>query len=307
MTDLTALSLGAGVQSTTLALLAVDGTLPKPDVAIFADTGWEPKAVYAHLARLEPVLEAAGIPVHRVERGDIREDVLAGRDYINMPVFVAAKDGGAAPLTRQCTGDYKLDPIVRWLKRALGAKVSKSGAVLPPPAGSSAVQWIGFSKDEIGRVKPSRYPWITNVYPLLDLPGGADGRPGWTRADCRRHLDAAGWGETPRSACIGCPLHGNKSWRNLRDNSPEEWADAVAFDEALRTDPRVRSGAGVPYLHRSLLPLAEAPIDKVTRREWNDRQADLLDMVADDAAVRAAEEGDPDGCSPYGCRSGEEV
>ena len=38
------LSLGAGVQSTVLALMAERGDhgLSKPDVAIFADTGWEP-------------------------------------------------------------------------------------------------------------------------------------------------------------------------------------------------------------------------------------------------------------------------
>lgn len=45
------LSLGAGVQSTTLALMAAHGEIgAMPDCAIFADTGWEPKAVYEHLA-----------------------------------------------------------------------------------------------------------------------------------------------------------------------------------------------------------------------------------------------------------------
>jgi hypothetical protein len=35
------LSLGAGVQSTTLALMAAHGEIgPMPDCAIFADTGW---------------------------------------------------------------------------------------------------------------------------------------------------------------------------------------------------------------------------------------------------------------------------
>ena len=48
------LSLGAGVQSTTLALMAAHGEIgPMPDCAIFADTGWEPNAVYEHLAWLD--------------------------------------------------------------------------------------------------------------------------------------------------------------------------------------------------------------------------------------------------------------
>ncbi len=54
------LSLGAGVQSTTMALLALENALPKPDYAIFADTGWEPKRVYEHLDRLTEVLAGGG-------------------------------------------------------------------------------------------------------------------------------------------------------------------------------------------------------------------------------------------------------
>jgi len=33
------------VQSTTLALLAVDGALPRPDAVIFAGAQWEPAQV----------------------------------------------------------------------------------------------------------------------------------------------------------------------------------------------------------------------------------------------------------------------
>ena len=47
------ISLGAGVQSTTMALMAAHGEIePMPDCAIFADTGDEPQAVYDHLAWL---------------------------------------------------------------------------------------------------------------------------------------------------------------------------------------------------------------------------------------------------------------
>lgn len=46
------LNLGAGVQSTTIFLMAHEGELPMIDYAIFADTQEEPKAVYDHLAWL---------------------------------------------------------------------------------------------------------------------------------------------------------------------------------------------------------------------------------------------------------------
>ncbi|ETA02416.1 hypothetical protein CcI156_10935 [Frankia sp. CcI156] len=62
------LSLGAGIQSTTLALLAVEAALPRPDAAIFADTGWEPRAVYEHLDRSRMPLDQA--PIDKLTRAE---------------------------------------------------------------------------------------------------------------------------------------------------------------------------------------------------------------------------------------------
>ncbi|WP_214317678.1 hypothetical protein [Nonomuraea sediminis] len=115
------LSLGAGVQSTTLLLLSARGRLPKIDAAIFADTGWEPKAVYAHLDRLErEVAHPAGIPILRVRAGhvegtvpetapagitgNLRTDSLTPGAFVRMPVFVRDRNGtGTAMVRRQCT------------------------------------------------------------------------------------------------------------------------------------------------------------------------------------------------------------
>ena len=48
------LSLGAGVQSTTLYLMFLHGEItPQIDCAIFADTGEEPESVYEHLEWLK--------------------------------------------------------------------------------------------------------------------------------------------------------------------------------------------------------------------------------------------------------------
>lgn len=72
-----ALSLGAGVQSTTMALLAAHGDIgPTPDCAIFADTGWEPKAVYDHLSWLMSP-NVLPFPVHVVSASNIREQLVA--------------------------------------------------------------------------------------------------------------------------------------------------------------------------------------------------------------------------------------
>jgi hypothetical protein len=132
-------------------------------------------------------------------------------------------------------------------------------------------------------------------YPLLEL--------GMSRKDCQRYLTKVGWDDTAKSACIGCPFHGNARWRELRDNSPAEWADAVEFDRLIR-----KGGArGLPlngeaFLHSSRVPLDIAPIDRISRREYGEMQTDIFDELAD-----MQENGPADGCSPYGCRSGEPV
>ncbi|WP_051581305.1 hypothetical protein [Pseudonocardia acaciae] len=283
------LSLGAGVQSTTLALLAVEGALPAPDLAIFADTMSEPRKVYAHLDRLVAVLTDVGIEVVRVSQGDLGADTLSTAGFMRLPAFVQGAGNGAAMLRRQCTERYKLEPIRREIRRRLGARTSATGAVLTPPPGAVAEQWIGFSTDEIGRVKDQRVPYIRNRYPLLEL--------NMSRQNCLAWLRRRGWGDTPKSACTFCPFHGNRQWREMRDHDPAAWADAVEFDRRIR-QRTFRGPQEVPFLHRSLLPLDQAPIDQVQRKELRDQQGDLFDLV---------EHGDPDGCSPYGCRSGGEA
>jgi hypothetical protein len=288
---LVALSLGAGVQSTTLALLAVEGVLPRPDVAIFADTGWEPAAVYAHLDRLAVVLKDAGIPLYKVSKGNLRNDAIDPvHRYASVPYFVRNPDGSEGMGRRQCTSEYKLSPIKRKVRELLGAAAPDFKRV---PKGRVCEQWVGFSTDEVQRVDGGKFnpSYLETRYPLLEL--------GMSRKDCQRWLAARDW-TTEKSACIGCPFHGNQQWRELRDNNPAEWADAIAFDEAIRKGgSRGMPLNGEAFLHRSRVPLAFAPIDRVTFREWSGRQEDIFDAIAED--------GDPDGCSPYGCRSGVQV
>lgn len=115
---LRALSLGAGVQSTTIALLAAHGEIgPMPDCAIFADTGWEPRAVYDHLEWLMsgnvlpfPV-HADAVEIDRVLRTGlrgIRGEVFLHRSCSNRPICrhrrIAASSIFSAMNARECVG-----------------------------------------------------------------------------------------------------------------------------------------------------------------------------------------------------------
>ena len=137
------LSLGAGVQSTVMALLADRGVIEKPDAAIFADTGWEPEGVYEHLDWLESELS---YPVYRVSAGNIRDDVIQGQNstgqrIAGLPFFLAGETAGMG--RRQCTMEYKIGPIQKMIRELLGYEPRKR---IPEGA---AIQYIGISTDEI--------------------------------------------------------------------------------------------------------------------------------------------------------------
>lgn len=223
------LSLGAGVQSSTLLLMGCGGEV-QIDAAIFADTGWEPRAVYVHLEWLERQATAAGIPVYRVTKGDLRADALVGKSEAWMPLY-AAGNGREVQLKRQCTRHYKLRPIHRQA-RALGATRRQPITLL-----------IGISLDEFARMRDPRVQYLRHEWPLIDRR--------MTRQDCLHWLERHGYPRPPKSSCVGCPYRDARAWRQMRDTQPEEWADAVAFDAAIRAQ---RQGDAV-YLHRSLRPL----------------------------------------------------
>jgi hypothetical protein len=240
------LSLGGGVQSTTLLLMSLAGDLPALDGVIFADTGWEPAEVYTHLETLQTACNKARLPFHYVSAGNLREDALApDRRFASMPLHVLNPDGKPGMIRRQCTHEYKIAPINRKIRELLGGKTR----------GKQVTQWVGISFDEIERMRYSRVRYVELVYPLVERR--------MRRYDCLRWLAAHGYPAPPKSACIGCPFHSDGQWRDLKRNHPEEWEDAVDFDEALRNG-KVRLGKeglrGKVFLHRSLKPLADVDL-----------------------------------------------
>lgn len=251
------LSLGAGVQSTTLALLAARGIIEPPAVAIFADTGWEPRAVYEHLAWLRSPNVALPFPVRIVQKGNLRDDLLARRNttggrFAAIPFFTLGPEGQRGKGRRQCTSEYKLEPIVRELRALLG----KPGRAYIRPG--SVQMLIGISTDEAHRMKHARQQYISNLYPLIDL--------GWSRQRCLDWLKAEGYPQPPKSSCIGCPFHNNEYWRHMRDTAPAEWAEAVAVDKAMRQG-NARGMRALEFMHRQRVPLDEADLEPKPQAE----------------------------------------
>lgn len=233
-------------------------------------------------------------------------------------------------IQRRCTQKYKLRVIMEQVRLLLGAKAGRElpcphcegsgqrvapwrakrgeteigecsvcfglgtlSRVGQPPKGRWVEQWVGFSTDEMDRVSDrmdSRYS--KTRHPLLELK--------MSRAQCRAFLASRGWASTPKSACYFCPYRSNASWRRMRDTNPAEWQRAVEFDRKYRTGPGLD---GERFLHISALPLDEAPIDRIQRREFE--QSDLLDTVFEgELDLEYEQEDEVQGCSPFGCPSG---
>ena len=245
-------SVGAGVQSTSMMLMAEKGLFDDVlDCGIFADTFWEPQGIYANLDWLESELS---IPLHRVTNGrSLREDVQNrvdqdGASYEILPLYV--RDGNGRPkglLNRRCTHRYKVEPISKKLRALTGY----TGRRIPQDV--AIEQWLGISTDEADRMKTNREPWLLNRYPLIEI--------GFSRRDCLDWFEANYPGRSlSRSACVGCPFHSAEEWVNVKQSDPERFEEACSIDEGLRIPMSATDAdAGYTrYLHKRRIPLAEA-------------------------------------------------
>lgn len=255
------LSLGAGVQSSTMALMASRGLIsPMPNAAIFADTQSEPSEVYQWLDKLIPMLP---FPVHTVTAGNLMHDSIRsrvskeGNAYISnaMPVYLKRKDGKCGMVVRSCTKDYKVKPILSKARVLAGVKERDHRI--------RVVSWIGISTDEAHRMKPSLEKWAVNRWPLIEA--------GLSRAQCLQWLKDNGYPQPPRSACVCCPYHSDAEWLRIKNQSPDEWNRAMAFERQLQ-DAHLNEAVsnrfdGIPFLHDSLVPLDEVKLNGESRKD----------------------------------------
>ena len=248
------LSFGAGVQSTVLLLMTAKREIgPMPDAVIFADTGWEPRAIYEHLdwcGKELARLTNGTVPLQIVSAGNIRSDHInglntTGQRFASMPLYTA---NGAGMGRRQCTQEYKISPVRKKTREILGLKKGQR-----VPKGVVVEQWLGISTDELQRLKVSRDKWCHHRWPLIEQR--------MSRADCRRWFEQ-NYPDQPlvKSACLGCPFQDNEHWRILR-KTPEEFEDACQFDEAIRENgAKLRLMNEQQFIHRSGTPLRTADL-----------------------------------------------
>ena len=256
MADLTTISYGAGTQSSVLMLLAAAGEVePMPDMAIFADTGNEPPAVYEMVEWMTdqvpfPLVQVSAMrPILQAFR-----DGTDGRGYaIGHPIpahTIDTETGKAGMSRRSCTRDFKLSPMRSVIRAHLGVEYH-----CPVPPGVEVETWVGISLDEIIRMKPSRDKWQRNRWPLVELA--------MTRGDCHgwwaENAPVGAPDKLPRSSCVICPFHSAPAWRGFAETAPEMIEDAARAEEEFQATQIERGRARVvPFIHRRRIPLREA-------------------------------------------------
>lgn len=221
-------SYGGGVQSVAIGVLIREGALPKPDLAVIADTSRERRTTWEYLRGImQPFLSPLGIEIavasHELARVDLYN---SKNDLTLMPAYT---EEGRLP--GYCSGEWKRDVCERWL-RLMGVK--------------ECDLWIGYSMDEIGRVsKKDHRPWCHYAYPLIDNF--------INRTMCKRIIETAGLPLPHKSRCWQCPHQNEEEWQETLADSIDGPL-AIACDEEVRQNDPEKKGL---YLHYSRLPLAQ--------------------------------------------------
>ena len=249
------LSLGAGVESTTVALMAAHGCLTTGlDAAVFADTGAEMAHTYQTLEWLIPELEEHGVAVHLVTAGDwptlTEENVGIWADTLEIargdatrgdhqPFFTEGKGGRSYSMTtRKCTRHYKIRPVSRKVRE-----------IMQSTGYNQVERWQGVSSQEMDRINAPNTQYTAHRFPLVDQR--------MSRSDCRVWLDRHGYPEVKKSACKQCPFRKKMGFSAMRREYPDTFNEVAQWEQQIRDAGGLPGMNGMPYLISDLRPLSE--------------------------------------------------
>jgi hypothetical protein len=237
--------------------------IPKPErfCVVYADPGMEKKDSYRFCDWAERECKSAGIPFLRTDSESLYNDLLTaktlGKKRLDKPPFwTKGEDGSCGKLQQSCTAYYKIEPIKRAIRnelfRVFGISTVRCGAGL---SSGCVEQWIGFTADEgnrvescVGSPRNAKSKYLRLGFPLVGM--------GLTKADVFDLYEDNGWEVPPRSMCNACPYHGLRSLKDMHDNRPDDWAQAVKVDEAVRDMSFV--GVKNPcFVSETLIPLTQ--------------------------------------------------
>jgi hypothetical protein len=244
------LSIGWGVQSFTLAMMAKFGDIAPFDYIIHGDTSHESTLTYAHIEKYKSIIIDPSryivVGTATSNKAVVRISAESKNKYTYVPVYVKNKAGKDGKLIRYCTSKWKIDPANSWIKKYAKTLGYFRKNTIPPDDFIHVC--LGISLDEYTRMKQSRLSWIKNVYPLIDLR--------MTREDCVTYLTERGIDVPPKSSCVFCPFSSPEKFAELW-NIPQDRENILAAEREILTLKPDREH----YIHRSLQPI-QAVVDQ---------------------------------------------
>jgi len=247
------LSLGWGVQSWTVAAMVALGDLPSIDYAVHADTSWERSETYTFAEQWGGWLKERGVNVKTLLPAPRSNWILNNNEFVQIPAF-SPRGNSAGQLKRQCTSNWKIHPIRRFVR----AELKRRGEKASP--GAVEMQ-LGITTDEWIRAKQSGVKYITHSFPLLDAK--------MSRADCINYLNEKGIPVPPKSSCTFCPFHSLATWQNMKREGGADWEQVVEVDKVIRNKRPPRK----IYLLRDCIPIEKLPIPE----DYGYKQSSFLD------------------------------
>ena len=235
------ISLGLGIQSTAMYLMSSLGHIERADYAIFADPDAELPDTYNLWSKIKLWKQKNnGIPLIKKKKSLYNNIIKAYKNNTRVAKIPAHTSSGGIML-RQCTGEYKIQIVIKEVRRL--HKLKKHQRMKPTE------MWLGISLDEIQRMKESQLYNVIYKYPLIDKR--------LTRSDCISFLEQNNFFNVKKSSCTFCPYHNNKAWKEIKQNYPKEWSKAVKLDRVIRNSKQFGIKDEL-FLHTSLKPLEKA-------------------------------------------------
>jgi hypothetical protein len=313
MRHLNVISWGGGTQSTALLLMALKGEIEDydgkpldPDYIIFADTGDESEMVYSQVFKVIDYVEknyGKKIIVTKknkikktddeiiamIKSGEIttsfsttpyadlyQEQLLFYRNEIKRATIVPywVIDNRTGEITklpgRQCTIDYKIDQVMRELRNQIGIQRFSVKSY-------KVHTYLGFTVDEIGRVKPSPLKFVDNRFPLVDK--------GLSKIDCINYVEKE-LGFRPRStACNMCFAMTFDRVYDIYQNDEKSWKRLLDLDDAMEhyDHSKIR---GYVYMFRwqavMRKRLADIDMDELFAEKHKYTQLSIYDVVEEE-------------------------
>jgi len=253
---MTVLNFSGGKQSSAILWMLIRGELitrPKNLLVMTADPGMENSETYDYVSMMHEKCREAGIETELAAGPDLLKDLLTfketGKARLDYPPYYTKdrETGKLGRLKQGCTKHYKIAPMDRALRRHLEARsgISRKSKRIPHGA---VEKWIGFAYDEYMRIKEPTQKYVQFHYPLMPIK--------YRTEEVLAYFRDRGLPLPPRSVCNACFANSVATFKEMHDNRPDDWAQAVAVDEAIR-DSRQIGVKQECYVSKTLIPLRE--------------------------------------------------